>query len=85
MKSGSKGRVRVEFGLQSSGFYRVITIGLPSGFHTMNVLNFGSGLILSGYSSSGFRVPDFITTQALLVVMEYLIVTKFPMDKLPTL
>ena len=38
MKSGSKRRARVEFGLQSSGFYRVITLGLPSGFRVFRVL-----------------------------------------------
>ena len=37
MKSGSKSRVRVKFELQSSGFYRVITIWLPSGFRVFRV------------------------------------------------
>ena len=38
-RSGSctDSRVRVKFGLQSSGFYRVITLGLPSGFALINV------------------------------------------------
>ena len=35
MKSGSKSRVQVEFRLQSSGFYQVITIGLPLGFRVL--------------------------------------------------
>ena len=44
MKSGSKSQVRVELGLQSSGFYRVITIRSPLGFRVllpMNILNVG--------------------------------------------
>ena len=66
MKSGS-GRVWVQifgFGLQSSGFYRVITLGF-SGFAIMNVLNVGFrvGFDFIGFRlfPLGFRVPDFIT------------------------
>ena len=29
---GNDSWVQVDFGLQSSGFYQVITLGLPSGF-----------------------------------------------------
>ena len=80
MISGSKSWVRVQlfhvkFGLQSSGFYRVITIGLSSGFSyyecfecrvsgwvRVTVFGFGSVLILLGSGFLGFRVPDFITS-----------------------
>ena len=71
MKSGSKsrvwrlGRVWVKFVLQSSGFYRVITIGLLSGFSglvSMIVLNVGFWVGLFYPRVSGYRVPESITT-----------------------
>ena len=39
--SGTTSWVHDEFGLQSYDFYRVITLGLPSGFATMKDLNIG--------------------------------------------
>ena len=58
MKAGSKRRVRVEFGLQSSGFYWVITLGF-SGFALINVWmsGFGMGLGIYLWVQVGF---DFI-------------------------
>ena len=38
LDSGTTSRDRVEFGLHSSGFYWVITIGLPSGFRVFQIL-----------------------------------------------
>ena len=55
MKSGSK----VGFGLQSSGFYGLITIRLPSGFPgfaNMNILNVGFRVGFSYLSPRSGRV-----------------------------
>ena len=75
MKLGSKSRVRVEFGLQSSGFYRVITIRLPSVFGFLGFCYYEcfecqvSGRVrVIPPCVSAFRVPDFITRTQLAIV-----------------
>ena len=67
MKSGSKSRVRVLFLGFGSGSGIIKKMGFPPGFGTKVTkirvgLGFGSdsGITKSGFSLSGFQVPDYV-------------------------